>query len=66
MEVPTNTTIASQLLFPAVSVPVGMARDTDDSPDSAELPVGMEILTMSWQEEKALAIAAGIEASLRR
>lgn len=58
---PTNTIIASQLLFPAVSVPVGKTKD-DAEVDGPELPVGLEILGLPLQEERLLAVAAGIEA----
>jgi Asp-tRNA(Asn)/Glu-tRNA(Gln) amidotransferase A subunit family amidase len=57
--------IASQLLFPAISVPVGAAKDIVKSSDEPGLPVGMEILTLTLQEDQAIAIAAGIEASVR-
>ena len=60
---PTNTVIASQLLFPAISVPVGESRDVDEDPDGPELPVGLEILGLPLGEEKLLAVAAGIEAA---
>ncbi|KAK4570302.1 hypothetical protein LTR86_002382 [Recurvomyces mirabilis] len=62
---PTNTVIASQLLFPAVSVPVGKSRDVDEDPEGPELPVGLEILGLPLGEEKMLAVAAGIEAVCR-
>lgn len=57
---PTNTVIASQLLFPAVSVPVGKAVD-DEEPEGPSLPVGLEILGLPLQEEVIMAIAAGVE-----
>ncbi|KAK5698043.1 hypothetical protein LTR97_007003 [Elasticomyces elasticus] len=60
---PTNTTIASQLLFPAISVPVGRAKD-DEEPDGPELPVGLEILGLPLAEERLIAVAAGIEAGI--
>ena len=62
---PTNTIIGSQLLFPAVSVPVGMSRDLAEDPDGPELPVGLEILGLPLREESLLAIAAGIEQTCR-
>ncbi|KAK5125606.1 hypothetical protein LTR85_011880 [Meristemomyces frigidus] len=62
---PTNTVIASQLLFPAMSVPIGKTKDTEETPDGPELPVGLEILGLPLGEEKMLAIAAGVEASRR-
>lgn len=59
---PTNTVIASQLLFPAASVPVGKTKDDDDK-DGPELPVGLEILGLPLQEERVMAVAAGVEAT---
>ncbi|GIZ37717.1 hypothetical protein CKM354_000115400 [Cercospora kikuchii] len=58
---PTNTVIASQLLWSAVSVPIGTAKD-DEYPDDPELPVGLEILGLPLSEDKLLNLAAGIEA----
>ena len=60
---PTNTIIGSQLLFPAISVPVGMTKDLEDDPDGPELPVGLEILGLPLGEEKLMAVAAGIESA---
>lgn len=57
---PTNTVIGSQLLFPAISVPVGKAAD-DEDPEGPKLPVGLEILGLPLQEETIMAIAAGVE-----
>lgn len=62
---PTNTIIGSQLLFPAISLPIGMARDPEDGPDGVELPVGLEVLGLPLREESLLAVAAGIEAANR-
>ncbi|KAK3684580.1 hypothetical protein LTR37_020143 [Vermiconidia calcicola] len=61
----TNTVIGSQLLFPAASVPVGMAKD-HEHPDDPELPVGLEILGLPLREESLMAVAAGVEAACRR
>jgi Asp-tRNA(Asn)/Glu-tRNA(Gln) amidotransferase A subunit family amidase len=58
---PTNTIIASQLLWTAISIPIGKARD-DEYPDDPELPVGLEILGVPLSEERILNVAAGIEA----
>ncbi|KAK5108364.1 hypothetical protein LTR62_008394 [Meristemomyces frigidus] len=60
---PTNTVIASQLLFPAVSVPVGRSKDVDEDPSGPELPVGLEILGLPLGEEELMAVAAGVEAA---
>ncbi|KXS98456.1 hypothetical protein AC578_8076 [Pseudocercospora eumusae] len=57
---PTNTVIGSQLLWTAVSVPVGGCKD-DEWPDDPELPVGLEILGTPLSEEKILGLAAGVE-----
>jgi len=61
---PTNTIIGSQLQFPAVSVPVGKAKD-DEEPEGPELPVGLEILGLPYGEERLLAVTAGVEAAHR-
>ncbi|KAK4928221.1 hypothetical protein LTR28_011912 [Elasticomyces elasticus] len=55
---PTNTVIASQLLFPAISVPVGFVEAEENG---AEVPVGMEILGLPYGEAKILAVAAATE-----
>lgn len=57
---PTNTVIASQLLFPALSVPVGFCKDED-----ASLPVGLEVLGLPLGEERIMRLAAAIEAVVR-
>ncbi|EME41224.1 hypothetical protein DOTSEDRAFT_46266 [Dothistroma septosporum NZE10] len=56
-----NTIIGSQLLFTALSVPIGKAKD-DLYPDDPELPVGLEVLGVPLSEERILNIAAAIEA----
>ena len=56
-----NTTIGSQLLWTALSVPIGRVKD-DEYPDDPELPVGLEILGTPLSEERILNIAAGVEA----
>lgn len=56
-----NTVIGSQLLFTALSVPIGRAKD-DDFPNDPELPVGLEILGVPLSEERILNLAAGVEA----
>lgn len=50
---PTNTVIASQLHFPAATVPAGF---TDGG-----LPVGLEIMTSGFEETELLALARGVE-----
>ncbi len=50
---PTNTVIASQLWFPAVTVPVGF---TDTG-----LPVGLEIMGIPYGEKELLRTARGLE-----
>lgn len=50
---PTNTVIASQLHFPAVTVPVGF---TDNG-----LPVGLEIMSAPYDEKRLFLVAAAIE-----
>lgn len=61
LEFPTNTVIGSQLLFTAISVPIGRAED-DAYPDDPEMPVGLELLGVPLSEERILNLAAGIEA----
>lgn len=61
LDFPTNTVIGSQLLWTAVSVPVGKCRD-DEWPEDPELPVGLEILGVPLSEERILNLAAGVEA----
>ena len=51
-------------LFPAASIPVGMARDSE-RPDDPELPVGLEILGLPLREESLMAVAAGVEDACR-
>ena len=50
---PTNTVIASQLLFPAITVPAGF---TD-----VGLPVGVELMTVPYDEKRLLQIAYATE-----
>lgn len=54
---PTNTVIASQLLFPAVTVPAGQTPDG--------LPVGLEFMAVPYSERSLLALAAASEATLQ-
>lgn len=53
---PTNTVIASQLLFPAATLPSGFTEDG--------LPVGLEIMTPPYSERTLLGLAASVEAVL--
>jgi amidase len=50
---PTNTLIASQLLFPAISVPAGYTE--------SGLPVGLEIMAVPFDEARLLKVARGVE-----
>ncbi|KAJ3545816.1 hypothetical protein NM208_g2325 [Fusarium decemcellulare] len=59
---PTNTVIASQLLFPAISVPIAMVEDSEDGSSGPRLPVGLELLGLPFDEERLMAAAAGVEA----
>lgn len=54
---PTNTVIASQLLFPAITVPAGQTPDG--------LPVGLEFMAVPYGERSLLALAAASEATLQ-
>jgi amidase len=53
---PTNTVIASQLLFPAITVPAGFTTQG--------LPVGLELMAPPFAERTLLRLAAGVEASV--
>lgn len=50
---PTNTIIASQLQYPAISLPVGFT--------SNGLPVGLEFMTLPYDEPRLLGLARGVE-----
>jgi amidase len=50
---PTNTLIASQLKFPAISVPAGFTE--------SGLPVGLELMTVPYDEARLLYVARGVE-----
>jgi Asp-tRNA(Asn)/Glu-tRNA(Gln) amidotransferase A subunit family amidase len=54
---PTNTVIASQLLFPAITIPAGQTANS--------LPVGLEFMTIPYGERTLLALAAASEATLQ-
>lgn len=54
---PTNTVIASQLLFPAITVPAGLTSDG--------LPVGIELMAPPYAERSLLAVAAAVEGTLQ-
>ncbi|WP_158862046.1 amidase [Leifsonia sp. AG29] len=54
---PTNTVIASQLLFPAITVPAGLTGDG--------LPVGLELMAAPYAERPLLEVAAGVESVLQ-
>jgi amidase len=50
---PTNTLIASQLHFPAISVPAGYT--------ASGLPVGLELMAVPYDEARLLTVARGVE-----
>lgn len=54
---PTNTVIASQLLFPAITIPAGQTADG--------LPVGLELMAVPYGERALVALAAAAEATLQ-
>ncbi|KAF2103387.1 amidase family protein [Rhizodiscina lignyota] len=62
---PTNTIIGSQLLWCAMSVPVGKTVDVEEDPDGPELPIGLEVLCLPLDEERMMAIGAGVEAAMK-
>ncbi|KAH7381938.1 amidase [Cadophora sp. MPI-SDFR-AT-0126] len=55
---PTNTSFASQLHHPAISVPVGFTEKTD-------LPVGLEFVGLPYSEQKLLELAYGVESLIK-
>jgi Asp-tRNA(Asn)/Glu-tRNA(Gln) amidotransferase A subunit family amidase len=50
---PTNTVIASQLYFPAITVPAGFTANG--------LPVGIELMSVPYDESRLLKVARGVE-----
>lgn len=52
---PTNTVIASQLHFPAVTVPVGFTE--------GGLPIGLELMSTPYDETALIRVAAAVEAT---
>ena len=51
---PTNTVIASQLHFPAMTIPAGFT--------AGGLPVGLELVTLPYHETELISMGAGVEA----
>lgn len=62
---PTNTIIGSQLLWCAMSVPVGKTVDVEEDPEGPELPIGLEILCLPLNEEQLMAVGAAVEAAMK-
>lgn len=60
---PENTSIASQLHMPAISVPVGFTGGEEEMVEGG-LPVGLELLGVPFSEQKLLELAFGIEGIL--
>ncbi|KAF2431713.1 putative amidase family protein [Tothia fuscella] len=54
---PTNTSIGSRTNMPALSMPAGFTDDTN-------LPVGMEMLGLPYQEQPLLELGFGVESLL--
>lgn len=50
---PTNTVIASQLHFPAITVPAGFTANG--------LPVGLELMSVPYDEVRLMQVARGVE-----
>jgi hypothetical protein len=46
-----------------MSVPIGKTTDNQDDDESLELPVEIELLGLTLQEEDLIAIGAGVEAA---
>lgn len=57
LEFPTNTILASHAWMPAISVPAGSTE--------AQLPVGLEMVGLPYQEKKLLQLAFGVERLVR-
>jgi len=55
---PTNTSIASQLHHPAISIPVGFT-------EKSGLPVGLEFVGLPYSEQKLLELAYGVESLMK-
>lgn len=53
---PTNTVIASQLVFPAVSVPAGLT--------TTGLPVGLELMGVPYADRALIGLARAVEGAL--
>ncbi|MGK3708813.1 amidase [Arthrobacter sp. IK3] len=54
---PTNTVIASQLLFPAITIPAGQT--------SQGLPVGLELMGIPYGDRRLISLAAASEGVLQ-
>ncbi|KIX94593.1 uncharacterized protein Z520_09639 [Fonsecaea multimorphosa CBS 102226] len=52
---PTNTLVSSQSLFPSVTVPAGLTQG------GSGLPVGLELVSLPYREQKLLELAYGVE-----
>ncbi|PVH69699.1 amidase family protein [Cadophora sp. DSE1049] len=55
---PTNTSVASQLHHPAISIPVGFTEKTG-------LPVGLEFVGLPYSEQRLLELAYGAESLIK-
>lgn len=53
---PTNTVIASQLVFPAVTVPAGLT--------TTGLPVGLELMGVPYADRALIGLASAVEGAL--
>ena len=52
--------MAAQLAWPAITIPIGLAQDDGDKLGSF-LPVGLELLSLPFQEGKMITLGAAIE-----
>lgn len=63
---PVNTLFASQLRWPAITVPAGFtADDAGEGGAWGGLPVGLELVSWEFTEQKLLELARGIEVLLK-
>lgn len=62
---PTNTLFASQLRWPAITVPAGFTDEGAGGGKYGGLPVGLEIVSWEFREQMLLELARGVEVLLQ-
>jgi Asp-tRNA(Asn)/Glu-tRNA(Gln) amidotransferase A subunit family amidase len=60
--IPTNTVIASQLCWPAITLPAGL---TSSDGQLGGLPVGLELMTPPYSDARLLSLAHGVEQAIQ-